>query len=71
MRYNDPAFNTNVYLCVYKKEIDEKIFGLGSVGGACSTNLTSHGVIMGYDLNDIIVGTVRMIFNFCSTTLFL
>ena len=64
MRYNDPAFNTNVYLCVYKKEIDEKIFGLGSVGGACSTNLTSHAVIMGYDLNDIIVGTVRMIFNF-------
>ena len=63
-KYNDLSVNTNVYLCVYNKEIDGSIFGLGSVGGACSTNLTSHAVIMGYDLNDIIVGTVRMIFNF-------
>ena len=55
-KYNDPSVNTNVYLCVYNKEIDGSIFGLGSVGGACSPNVNSHGVIMGYDFSDIIVG---------------
>ena len=70
-KYNDPSFHSNVYLCIYKKEIDDKIFGLGKLGGACSPTRESHSLIMGYDFNDIIVGTVSMIFiaafSHCST----
>ncbi len=58
-KYNNPTVNTNVYLCMYKKEIDGSVFGKGFTGGACSKSVDSHGVIMGYEWSDIIVGRVR------------
>ena len=57
-KYNDPSVNTNVYLCTYVKEIDKHVFGKGTMRGACSKRLNEHGVIMGYDFSDIIVGRV-------------
>ena len=58
-KYNDPSVNTNVYLCNYNKEIDKHVFGKGTLRGACSKLLNEHGVIMGYDFSDIIVGRVK------------
>ena len=60
--YNDPSVNTNVYLCVYKKEIDGDYFGLGTFGGACSSNRRNHGVINGYDYSDMIIARVKPFF---------
>ena len=57
-KYNDPSVNTNVYLCNYDQEIDKHVFGKGTMRGACSKRLNEHGVIMGYDFSDIIVGRV-------------
>jgi hypothetical protein len=54
--YNDPKVNTNVYLCIYPP--GAAAFGIGSVGGACSKNLASHGVMMSYDYSDMIVARV-------------
>ena len=54
--YNDPKVNTNVYLCIYPP--GAAAFGMGSKGGACSTNLASHGVMMSYDFSDMVVARV-------------
>ncbi len=54
--YNDPKVNTNVYLCIYPP--GAAAFGIGSLGGACSKNPDSHGVMMSYDYNDMIVARV-------------
>lgn len=62
-KYNDPTVNTNVYLCVFNKDIDDNYLGLGKVGGACSSDRESHGVILGYDLNDIYSGLVNLSFD--------
>ena len=62
-KYNDPSVNTNVFLCVYNRDIDNSTFGRGTLGGACSSKLRYHGVIMGYKSSDIIVGRVIFISN--------
>ena len=57
-KYNDPSVNTNVYLCVFNRAIDNNTLGRGTSGGACSPKVKNHGVIMGYDHNDLIVARV-------------
>jgi hypothetical protein len=55
-KYNDPRFNTNVYLCMYPK--DAKAFGVASLGGACHDKRIYHGALMGYDYSDMVVARV-------------
>ena len=62
-KYNDPSVYTNVFHCVYNREIVNSTFGKGTTGGACSSTLSDHGVIMGYQYSDIIVGRVRYVCN--------
>ena len=63
-KYNDPSVTTNVFLCVFRREIDNSTLGRGTSGGACLPKRDYHGVIMGYDISDIYVARVNFLIFF-------